>query len=143
MRLHAWCPICGEIADPSGFRTPEQQRQIREHALRVVTRKFDEAVRRAHKPTIGAGGLVAMSWTYQPGARRAVVPASADPWAVVRTGRTKDFEARELAHASDPVLGKFEFNPEYYTDNYAEQRGLEQLLYERHPEAQFQHGAST
>jgi hypothetical protein len=35
-----------------------------------------------------------------------------------------------VAHANDPVLGQFEFQVEYGTDVYAEQRGLEQLLYD-------------
>jgi len=34
------------------------------------------------------------------------------------------------------VLGQFEFQVEYGTDVYAEQRGLEQLLYDRYPKAQ-------
>ena len=52
---------------------------------------------------------------------------------VVRTGRSSNLAARELAHANDPVLGQFEFNVEYRTDVYSEQRGLEQLLYDQKP----------
>lgn len=44
---------------------------------------------------------------------------------VVRTGRTKDLTKREAQHKNDPVLGKYEFETKYKTDNYAEQRGLE------------------
>jgi hypothetical protein len=59
---------------------------------------------------------------------------------VVRTGRSNDLAARQIAHANDPVLGDFEFNPEYRTDVYAEQRGLEQTLYDQYPGAQAANG---
>ena len=55
---------------------------------------------------------------------------------VVRTGRTKDLAAREAAHARDPKLRDYQFNAEYRTDVYAEQRGLEQNLYDLYPGAQ-------
>jgi hypothetical protein len=60
--------------------------------------------------------------------------------AVVRTGRSSDLAAREAAHFRDPVLGEYQLNVEYRTDVYAEQRGLEQMLYDRYPEAQFGNG---
>lgn len=59
---------------------------------------------------------------------------------VVRTGRGKDLAARERAHFNDPELGDYRFNVEYRTDVYAEQRGLEQLLYDRYPGAQASNG---
>lgn len=59
---------------------------------------------------------------------------------VVRTGRTNDLAARQAAHANDPTLGEFEFVPEYRTDVYAEQRGLERILYDRYPEARVANG---
>jgi hypothetical protein len=54
---------------------------------------------------------------------------------VVRTGRSNDLAAREVAHANDEVLGDFTFHPGYRTDVYAEQRGLEQSLYDANPGA--------
>lgn len=48
--------------------------------------------------------------------------------------------SRLLAHARDPLLGRFEFQVEYRTDVYAEQRGLEQALYDLYPEAQAANG---
>lgn len=54
---------------------------------------------------------------------------------VVRTGRSSNLAARQVAHANDPVLGQFEFQVEYRTDVYAEQRGLEQILYDQYPGA--------
>jgi hypothetical protein len=54
---------------------------------------------------------------------------------VVRTGRSNDLAAREVAHANDSVLGDFTFRAEYRTDVYAEQRGLEQVLYDNNPGA--------
>jgi len=59
---------------------------------------------------------------------------------LVRTGRTANLAMRQAQLARDPVLGDFEFQVEYRTDNYAEQRGLEQLLYDRYPEAQEANG---
>lgn len=40
----------------------------------------------------------------------------------------------------DPVLGDYHFNTEYRTHVYAEQRGLEQMLYHRYPAAQASNG---
>lgn len=47
---------------------------------------------------------------------------------------------REAAHFNGPVLGEYRFNVEYRTDVYAEQRGLEQVLYDRYPGAQAANG---
>ena len=44
----------------------------------------------------------------------------------MRTGRTGNLAKREAQHALDPALKDCEFEPVYRTDNYAEQRGLEQ-----------------
>jgi hypothetical protein len=41
---------------------------------------------------------------------------------------------------NDPVLGDYRFNVEYRTDVYAEQRGLEQVLYDQYPGAQAANG---
>jgi len=59
---------------------------------------------------------------------------------VVRTGRTKNLENRQAQHANDPELGQFEFNVEHQTDNYAEQRGLEQMVYDVNPQARAVNG---
>ena len=54
---------------------------------------------------------------------------------VVRTGRTNNLVRRELEHARDPVTSDLTFEPVYRTDIYGEQRGLEQVLYNRYPGA--------
>ena len=59
---------------------------------------------------------------------------------VVRTGRTKGLAAREVQHANDGVLGDYQFQVEYRTDVYAEQRGLEDALYSRYPGARAANG---
>ncbi|MGH3236279.1 MAG: hypothetical protein ACRDOH_24090 [Streptosporangiaceae bacterium] len=59
---------------------------------------------------------------------------------VVRTGRASNLATREYQLNRDPVLGQYEFNVEYRTDVYAEQRGLEQTLYDRYPGAQAANG---
>jgi hypothetical protein len=59
---------------------------------------------------------------------------------IVRTGRTKNLSARQSQHANDPALGEFESNVEYRTNDYAEQRGLEQMIYDANPQAQAANG---
>ena len=59
---------------------------------------------------------------------------------VVRTGRTNNLAARAAAHAKNAVLKQFKFNIEFETDDYATQRGLENVLYNAHPEAQAANG---
>jgi RHS repeat-associated protein len=48
---------------------------------------------------------------------------------MMRSGRTSDFDVRRGQHARDPLLWRFEFRPLFGTDNYAEQRGLEQAVH--------------
>jgi hypothetical protein len=45
-----------------------------------------------------------------------------------------------VAHANSSTLGDYQFTVEHRTDNYAEQRGLEQMLFDQHPEAQAVNG---
>nr|WP_232528198.1 RHS repeat-associated core domain-containing protein [Microbacterium sp. MAH-37] len=59
---------------------------------------------------------------------------------VVRTGRSKDLAARRSVHRRDPVLGQYAFRIEQRTDVYAEQRGLEHMLYEQFPGARAANG---
>ncbi len=47
----------------------------------------------------------------------------------MRTGRTNNLIRREAEHARNPDLSDFKFEPVWKTDNYAEQRGLEQILH--------------
>ena len=50
-------------------------------------------------------------------------------------------EWAETDGAATKMVGSGPFiNTEYQTDVYAEQRGLEQMLYDRYPEAQFENG---
>jgi predicted GIY-YIG superfamily endonuclease len=49
---------------------------------------------------------------------------------VVYVGRSNNLARREGEHALDEVKGKYRFNKEFETDVYAEQRGLEQMVYE-------------
>jgi len=75
---HAWCAICGEAAHPHDFNTPDQIRQIKEHAVAVFSGQLDGALRDARKPTIQAG-FITMTWSYKPGTRPLVVMAQAAP----------------------------------------------------------------
>jgi hypothetical protein len=60
--------------------------------------------------------------------------------AVVRTGKAKSLYERRLEHARDDVLGEYRFQVEYLTNDESEQLGLEQMLYEKYPEAQAANG---
>jgi len=44
------------------------------------------------------------------------------------------------AHLKDPVLRDFNFRTEFRTDSHAEQRGSEQMLYDRYPGAMTENG---
>lgn len=59
---------------------------------------------------------------------------------VMRTGRTGDLAAREVAHHNDPLLREFTFKTEYETNIRSEQRGLEQMLFNHYPEAMSANG---
>jgi RHS repeat-associated protein len=54
---------------------------------------------------------------------------------VVRTGRSKDLLRRLGEYLRDPATTEYEFVPEFWTDNYVEQRGLEHMLYSSYPDA--------
>ncbi len=51
---------------------------------------------------------------------------------IVRSGRTNNFVRRQAEHARDPALKKYNFEEVHRTDDYAQQRGLEQILHETH-----------
>jgi hypothetical protein len=53
----------------------------------------------------------------------------AETSAVLRTGRTGNLTKRAYQHSRDPALTDFVFDVVHRTDNYAEQRGLEQYLH--------------
>lgn len=58
-----------------------------------------------------------------------------DTGEVVRTGRTNDLGRRESEHKDDEDLQHLDFNVDVETDDYAEQRGREQVLHDAHPGA--------
>jgi hypothetical protein len=51
---------------------------------------------------------------------------------VMKSGRSKDLEVRAQQLARNPKFEGLNFRDVYRTDNYAEQRGLEQVLHARH-----------
>jgi hypothetical protein len=63
-----------------------------------------------------------------------------DTGVVVRTGKTGNLYERRLDHARHSVLGQYRFHIEYLTDDPDEQAGLEQMLYDKYPEAQRANG---
>jgi hypothetical protein len=51
---------------------------------------------------------------------------------IVRVGHTKNLSVRRGQYRRDPNYFDLTFNIEYYTNDYATQRGLEQMMYENH-----------
>ena len=49
---------------------------------------------------------------------------------IVRSGRTNNLDRRRNEHFRDPALRDYTFDPVHRTDDYAEQRGLEQILHD-------------
>jgi RHS repeat-associated protein len=49
---------------------------------------------------------------------------------IVRSGRTVDLVRRAAEHKRDPILKKFEFSILHKTNDYATQRGLEQIVHQ-------------
>ena len=54
---------------------------------------------------------------------------------VVRTGQTSDLVKRRSDHARAPNTTDYRFETVFRTDDYAERRGLEQLLHDAFPES--------
>jgi len=59
---------------------------------------------------------------------------------VVRTGRTKDLDKRKKQHENDKNTKGLNFDDVHRTDNYSEQRGLEQVIYNANPQAKSANG---
>ena len=59
---------------------------------------------------------------------------------VKRTGRTNDLDRREGEHARGEDTKDLKFEVDRRTDDYAEQRGREQVIYDQHPEARAENG---
>lgn len=72
----AWCAICGYLAKPSTFTTPEQQEYVNAHSLRHVQSQIDDAFRRA-TPRTQKAGFIQMRLTYKPAAPVVVAPYEA------------------------------------------------------------------
>lgn len=48
----------------------------------------------------------------------------------MKSGRSKDLALRGAEHGRDSRFRDFDFEPVHVTDDYAQQRGLEQMLHE-------------
>lgn len=59
---------------------------------------------------------------------------------MVRTGRSKDLDARRRTHVNTPETRDYDFEVDRRTNSYPEQRGREQIIYDGHPEAQAANG---
>ena len=59
---------------------------------------------------------------------------------VIRTGRTKDLNKRKDQHALNEDTKDLRFEEKYKTDNYNEQRGLEQKVFNDNPQAKSSNG---
>jgi len=77
--------------------------------------------------TTGSGGSAARGGTYK--------LKDADTGQVKRTGRTNDLNRRRGEHRRSNETKDLEFEVDRRTDNYAQQRGREQVIHDQHPEA--------
>lgn len=59
---------------------------------------------------------------------------------VSRTGRTNDLLRRQTEHARSPETKNLRFKVDQKTDDYAQQRGREQIIHDQHPEARIENG---
>lgn len=59
---------------------------------------------------------------------------------MLRTGRTNDLQRRQREHARDETLWDLDFVVEASSDSRTVLRGLEQILYDAHPEALRENG---
>lgn len=108
----------------------------------VATKVYNFRVDGLHNYAVGAGGVLVHNGCK---VGKAAVTQEAkggvyvlkDGNTIVRTGRTKNLAAREAQLARHPVLGDYKFKAVYHTDDYATQRGLEQILYDLYPKARF------
>ncbi|MFI6317116.1 RHS repeat-associated core domain-containing protein [Nonomuraea sp. NPDC050556] len=86
----------------------------------------------------GVGGLVkqmakkAIKEGIKEGAKGGVYVLRDAAGKVVRTGRTKNLTRREAEHARAKSTKDFKFEAVHKTDNYKEQRGLEQHIWEKY-----------
>jgi len=51
---------------------------------------------------------------------------------VVYVGQSSDLSSRKRQHSKNYPKNDYEFEVEYHTDDYDEQRGLEQYLYDKY-----------
>jgi len=89
--------------------------------------------------TASAFGVGAVKGVRSPFVRDGGVYVLRDPETgdVVRTGRTNNLGGRERQHLRDPILGQFDFDAVYTTNDYATQRGLENYVYKLYPNAPY------
>jgi len=111
--------------------------QRAEAALATADRNATTATQWANGTSRGADAAAAerTAQAAADSAKGGVYSLTDDAGNVVRTGRTINLDVRATQHQADPVLGQFEFQPVYRTDVLAEQRGLEQVLYDLNPGA--------
>ena len=63
------------------------------------------------------------------GTYRLIDPATGETQYV---GRTENLAQRQIQHRTDPIKQKLRFEVDWRTDDYAVQRGREQMLYEQY-----------
>ena len=66
--------------------------------------------------------------------------AESESGKVKRTGQTSDLKRRGQEHARGEDTKDLKFQVDRRTDSYAERRGREQVIYDRHPEARVENG---
>lgn len=86
---------------------------------------LQEAAEQAAKETVAEGAeKVARGGTY-----KLVDPVTEE---VQYIGRTNDLAQRRIQHRADPIKGQLRFEVDWRVDDYAVQRGREQMLYDQY-----------
>ncbi|MFF5537859.1 polymorphic toxin-type HINT domain-containing protein, partial [Streptomyces cinerochromogenes] len=131
---HDWVPA-GELAQGMTLRTEKGEtvivagnRPFTRHA-----RTYNLTVDDLHTYYVVAGKTPVLvhnsSCGGDPSARGGIYTLRDVDDNVVRTGRTNDLQRREREHARKDATADYRFQVEYRTDDYKEQRGLEQIVW--------------
>jgi RHS repeat-associated protein len=109
-----------DIAERSDFETKQWNDIFRPN----FSPQESEIDRQRREGACYAPGVIPKGGTYA-----LIDPVTRD---IMRIGRSKDLERRRQEHARSVLLGNLSFTPVDRTDDYAEQRGLEQQLHDQY-----------
>jgi RHS repeat-associated protein len=100
------------------------------NAVKTVRDQDATIGEKASTVALAAISLVAPGGGYTAGAKGGTYILRSTEGTVMRTGRTNNLLRREREHGRDAILKNFAFEVDKVTDNYAAQRGREQILHD-------------